>query len=327
VTYVERTDDDLLALSREGVAAAFAVLLYRYGPEVLDLADGDPDPIGATVATFVRAMRALPEADPDDVRTWLLTLAADEIDAEVAIPPRPEPATVGAKGDVAKSDVDGSSRDATRVQDRTTIDAPTLETDDDLDEVWAELALRWPTGKVPRHLPSWVIWLATTLILIALAIALPWAILGASADDDDAVEELRASPVHDDLTFQEEVVEEDEEPEPLPTFDFPQAPTDEAPEAEPETEAPAAPAPAPAPAPSPAPGPVEEPAEEPPPTVAEETEAPAEDDAQDDEPIEEDQSGGDDPDGEGEAIGDDGMDEGPLPELPIEDEDEGGAEA
>lgn len=311
MTFVEQTDDDLLALSREGVAAAFAVLLHRYGPEVLEMADQDPDPIGATVATFVRAMRALPEAAPDDVRTWLLTLAAHEIDAEVTIPPRREFATAGAAG------VGETANDATRVQDRTAIDAPPLQTDDDLDEVWAELALRWPTGRIPRHLPSWAIWLLTTLVLIALAIALPWAILGASADDEEAIEELRASPVHDDLTFQEEVIEEDEEPEPLPTFEFPQAPTEETTEAEPEPEAPAAPAPAPEPAPAPAP--VEEPADEPPP-VEEETEGPTEDDTQDGDGTDEDPTDDDEPgDGDGEAGGT-AEDDEELIDLPVDEE-------
>lgn len=308
MTYVEQTDDDLLELSREGVASAFAVLLYRHGPDVLRMADVDPDPIGATVATFVRAMRTLPEAEPTDVRAWLLSLAAEEIDGEVAIPP-PEPARVDG-GDGTPAAVDAEAG-ATAVgtappHDRTSIDAAPLQTDDDLDEVWAELAVRWPTGKVARHLPSWAIWLLTTVILVALAVALPWVILGASADDEEAVEELRASPVHDDLTVQEEVIEEDEEPEPLPTFEFPQAPTEEAPEPEqapePETEAPAAPAPAPAPAPA------EEPAQEAPPVVEEGTEAPADGDGNGDNQEgaeEQEEEANDDTPGE-EASGDEG---------------------
>lgn len=239
MSYVERSDEELLAFAREGVASAFAALLHRHGHEVLALAQQDRDPIGAVVATYVRAMRDLPNADPDDVRLWLLGYAAKEIDGEVEIPAaRATTAAASSAGGANPSDVgpprggstggsaaDGSSQTATSASGR--LDAPPLETDGELDEVWAELALRWPTGRVPRHLPSWAIWLMTTVILLALAILLPWALLGGSGDDE-VIEELSASPVLDDLTLQEETVEEDEEEdEELPTFEFPDPPEDD----------------------------------------------------------------------------------------------------
>ena len=307
MTYADRSDDELLALARDGVASAFAVLLYRYGPDVLAMAEQDPDPVGATVATFIRAMRDLPSADPDDLRGWLFTHAAQEIDDEVEIPSRSAAATSGAAGgasDRAASAEAGSraasaeagSGDASQVPAAAGAGATAMEIDDDLDEVWAELALRWPTGRVPRHLPSWAIWLITTLVLIGLAIALPWIVLGVSADDEETIEELRASPVLEDLTFQEEAVEE--EPEPLPTFDFPEPPDEPEPQPEPEPE------PAPAPQPEPEPEPEPEPVEESDPVEDEETTEDGGngdttgDDTEDD--------GGGNGEGDDEADGDDG---------------------
>ncbi len=263
MSYVERSDEELLAFAREGVASAFAALLYRHGHEVLTLAQQDRDPIGAVVATYIRAMRELPNADPDDVRLWLLGHAAKEIDGEVEVPATPATAaattsatgTRGADvgppgaGDTGASTANGTSHSTTSTSGG--VDAPPMETDDDLDEIWAELALRWPTGRIPRHLPSWAIWLITTVVLIALAILLPWAVLGASGDDE-VIEELRASPVLDDLTLQEEVIEEDGEEEELPTFEFPDPPeNNDQPAVEPEPET--APAPDPSPAPEPPP--------------------------------------------------------------------------
>lgn len=316
MSYVERSDEELLAFAREGVASAFAALLYRHGHEVLALAQQDQDPIGAVVATYVRAMRDLPNADPDDVRLWLLDYAAKEIDGEVEVPAtaaagataaganRPSSGLAGADN-TAVSTANGTSHAATSASGR--VDAPPMETDDELDEVWAELALRWPTGRAPRHLPSWVIWLITTVILVALAILLPWAVLGVSGEDE-VIEELRASPVLDDLTFQEEVAEEGGEEEELPTFEFPDPPEDDdEPEPEPDT----APAPAPEPEPAQAPDPVEEPDDT---TTDDDTDDGTEDDGDTtDEPD-------DDPDDEADTGGDDDDDDGDLNESPGDDD-------
>lgn len=289
MTFAERSDAELLALAREGVAPAFAVLLHRHGPTVLTLAEpADPDPVGATVATFVRAMRGLADTPPGDVRRWLLELAAEEIEGELTVPPP------GASG----GDTDGGTETAT-------ITRTTARTDERLDEVWAELALRWPNGRVPRHVPSWAIWLLTTLLLMGAAVALPWLVLGASADDDLAIEELRASPVLEDLTFQEEVIEE--QPEELPTFEFPEPP-----------EEPPAPEPAPAPAPPPAPEPEEEP-----------TEPDEPDDEVDEEAAEGDDGDGDtgedgdaSEDGDGDGNGDDGDEDSEVGDSEEEGDEE-----
>lgn len=248
MSYVARSDAELLAFAREGVASAFAVLLYRHGPEILELAQRDPDPVGAVVATYIRAMRALPNADPGDVRLWLLGFAAEEIEGEVDIPAAPTVGAAAASGGHSAAATGGAAPQASNGTARAVspgrgpMDAPPLETDDDLDEVWAELALRWPTGRAPRHLPSWAIWVITTIVLIALAILLPWAVLGASGDDAEAIEELSASPVLEDLTIQDEDDEDDVEEQELPTFDFP-----EPPDAEPESTQDTAPPPEPEP--------------------------------------------------------------------------------
>lgn len=220
------------------MAPAFAVLLHRHGPAVLALADADPDPVGATLATFIRAMRALPDVAPGDARRWLIDLAVDEIDGEVTVPQ-----DLTALG--APPGADGGT--ATLVAP-----IPATATQEALDEIWAELALRWPSGRVPRHVPSWAIWTGTTVVLMALAVALPWAVLGVAPAEDVAIEELRASPVAEDV---EPIEPEPEEEVELPTFEFPEPPEEPEPQ----------PAPAPAPTPAPAPEPEPEPEPAPPP--------------------------------------------------------------
>lgn len=211
MTHAARSDARLVELSRQGLASAFGVLVHRHGHRVLHLAQDDEDPIGATVATFVRAMRTLPDADLDDVPGWFVSLAAAEL---------------GRDPDELVADA-GPATLAGSAASEHAGDGPLTETlDPRLDEVWSELAPRWPTGRRPRHLPSWVIWLGTTIVLLALAVLLPWVVLGSLGNGEPTIPELRASPVLEDIEVEDEpIVEEDAEP--LPTFDFPEPPDDD----------------------------------------------------------------------------------------------------
>lgn len=221
MTYAERSDAQLLELSRQGLASAFCVLVHRHGPTVLHHARTDDDPIGATSATFIRAMRTLPDADRDDVAGWLLDLTADELGVD--------------RGSL--------SDDATVPMQPTSPHGPasptaTIAIDPRLDEVWADLAPRWPSGTKRRHLPSWAIWIGTILVLMGLAILVPWAVLGSHGNGDPVIPEVRASPVLEDRQVEEEPddEEDEEEPEPLPTFEFPEPPDEDGSVPEPDPE-------------------------------------------------------------------------------------------
>ena len=235
MTYVERSDEQLLELSRQGLASAFCVLVHRYGPTILHDARKDDDPVGATTATFLRAMRTLPDTDGQDVQGWLLDLAADELGVDRGTLDTEVPEPVGA----APTTGSGS---------RT---AP-ITIDPRLDEVWAELAPRWPSGTRRRHVPSWAIWLGTILVLMALAILLPWAVLGSLGNDDPVIPEVRAAALLEDRESEEEPADDEVvEEEPLPTFEFPEPPSDDGSEPDP------VPDPEPEPDPAPAPGPTD----------------------------------------------------------------------
>ncbi len=238
MTYSERSDAHLVELAQQGSASAFGVLVHRHGPTVLQAAQHDQDPIGATVATFVRAIRSLPHADLQDVEGWLLDLAAEELQVD--------------RADVSPSDVPTA---AVLIRPHRGTTPPIGTLDPDLDEVWSELAPRWPTGKLPRHLPSWAIWLGTIIVLLALAVLLPWAVLGSVGNDEPVVEELRASRVveepdaDDESASVEEVTPEDDPAEPLPSFEFPEPPGED--ESVPDPDVSVTPDPPPSPEPDP----------------------------------------------------------------------------
>ncbi len=183
----ERPDAELLERARAGSAPAFAVLLHRHGPAVRAVVADDPDATGAVIATFVRAMRQLPGSADGDPRRQLIELARTEVDH----PRAPE---------------------------------PTVALDpDELDGIWAELDLRWPNGRVPRHLPRWVGWSASILALAALAVTVPYAVLALGAGGDDGPDELE-SLVARPFTEQADeppAIEELEENREPPPFEFP----------------------------------------------------------------------------------------------------------
>jgi hypothetical protein len=192
VQQAEGSDPELLEWARAGSAPAFAVLLHRHGSAVRAVVASDPDPTGAVVGTFVHAMRRLKDQPVGtDPGPWLLELAAKEVR---------DPRAPG----------DGSS--------------PELD-DDERDEIWAELDLRWPAGRVPRSVPRWVGPSALVLALGALAVLVPYGVLALGANGSDVPDELAnivARPYEEQIGPQpvDEELEENLEP---PPFEFPDA--------------------------------------------------------------------------------------------------------
>lgn len=168
MVHSDRSDADLVRLAQNGESRAFAVLLYRHGPAVRACVDADRDPTGAVIATFVAAMRRLRHLPPDDpVRPWLLQLAAKR-----------------------------TRRPNLEMAD----DVPPLDADV-ADEIWAELDLRWPGGRVPRSVPRWVGWAALLVVLVSLAVVVPYLLLTVETGPDEDVElvELVARPFDEEI--------------------------------------------------------------------------------------------------------------------------------
>ena len=282
VQHGDRSDAELVRLAAAGTAPAFAVLLHRHGPAVRSVVDPAKDPTGALIGTFVAAMRELPDVDPDEpVRPWLLELAQHQV-----------------KSPAPPADAAGP-----------------LDPEEE-DEAWAELDVRWPDGRVPRNIPPWVGWTALVVALVALAVLVPYLVLGNGGDDDqDAVlAELVAIPFEQEGEEREPAPElfEDEELEPLPSFEFPEADEEPAtaPPPPPPAPEPAAPDPEPVPQPEPEPEPepdpcpyaealdADDPACVPPPEEPEEPEEPADEPAQDDADPDEEPAPGDNGEGD-----------------------------
>jgi hypothetical protein len=158
-----RSDEELVTLARRGWPAAFAVLLHRHGATVRAAVADSSNPDAAVVRTFTRAMRQLPRADTAaPVAPWLLALAPGRGDRTAPSEPPP----------------------------------PALD-DPQVDALWAELAPRWPEGRVPRRLPTWLRYSLLTLVLTGLAVVIPYATITtgqrtATSPDTDA-ELLRAA--------------------------------------------------------------------------------------------------------------------------------------
>ncbi len=163
-----RSDAELVRLAQQGATPGFAALLYRYGPVVRHVVEDDADPVGAVTATFVAAMRQLPKRDPaEPVEPWLRELAATKVD---------EPVPVPAAG-------------------------PPPMDPDERDEIWAELYLRWPDGRVPRRAPRWLVPAAVLVVLLALAVLIPYVLLTTAVDREPEallLEEVVARPIEAD---------------------------------------------------------------------------------------------------------------------------------
>ena len=181
-------DAALLARARAGEAPAFAVLVHRYAALLHHAASAGDDPMDRAGAletvqrTFLRAMRRLDRADPEELGGWLLGLQGTPLDEE----------------------------DVERASPLTTTE---------LDRLWGELAPRWPRGRRRWHVPRWFGQVAVVLVLLALAVAVPYALLVTAVDDDDEgpapIAEIVAVPIDDDafdLTF-EDAPEDADEPD------------------------------------------------------------------------------------------------------------------
>jgi len=171
----ERDDEELLARAREGDAPAFAVLVHRHAATLRAAAAATSGAAAvATVRrTFLRAMRRLDRADPADVEGWLLRLQGTPLDEEAAARAAP----------LANAE---------------------------LDELWRELAPCWPRGRRRRRLPRWVAQVSLVLVLLALAVAVPYALLVTAVETveqgPDPIAEVVAVPIADDqfdLTFED----------------------------------------------------------------------------------------------------------------------------
>jgi DNA-directed RNA polymerase specialized sigma24 family protein len=180
--YEDRDDTELVELAQAGWAPAFAVLVHRHAPLVFAATDDDRDPYRASLDVFVRALRRLPDRDPQaPFGSWLLRLAA-----------RPMPATVS--------------------RARTT----------EVDALWRELHARWPDGRLPRRVPRFLKRVATAVAAIAIGVAVPAAVLtafGPADENEEEATELRAQPIGEPTPEPTEDPAADREP--LSTFEFP----------------------------------------------------------------------------------------------------------
>jgi hypothetical protein len=163
------SDAELVRLAQRGASPPFAVLVHRHAPAVRARVADDRDPTGAVVATFVTAMRRLPKRSPDDpVRPWLLDLADRQVRRPAPLPEDPS-------------------------------DLPPLDPDE-ADEIWAELELRWPRGRVRRSMPRWVAPVALVIVMVALAVLVPYLLLTVGTDGPEAapIEDVVARPYEEE---------------------------------------------------------------------------------------------------------------------------------
>jgi hypothetical protein len=172
-------DEGLLSRARSGDVGAFAALVHRHAPRVHVVAReaGTDTPDEVTARTFIRAMRRLDQAPPDDVAGWLLGLQQPRRR-------RGHEAAVPADEDAVATDAD-----------------PAVLPQRTLDAIWAELAPRWPSGRRPVRLPRWVAQVALVALLLVLSVAIPYLLLVATAEQGDTPEplaEVVAEPLEGD---------------------------------------------------------------------------------------------------------------------------------
>ena len=175
----DRDDEELLARARDGEASAFAILVHRHAATLHAAAvassgaAADAATLTTVRRTFLLAMRRLDRADPTDLEGWLLSVQGTPLDEEAAA--RATPLTTS-----------------------------------ELDELWRQLAPCWPRGRRRRRLPRWVGQVALVLVLLALAVAVPYALLVTAVEEadqgPDPIAEVVAVPIDDDqfdLTFED----------------------------------------------------------------------------------------------------------------------------
>jgi hypothetical protein len=171
-----RSDEELVTLARRGWPAPFAVLLHRHGATVRAAVAGRSDPDADVVRTFSRAMQQLRRVDPaTEVEPWLLALVPGRRGRTA--PPAASPP----------------------------LDGPQV------DALWAQLGPRWPNGRAPRRrLPTWLRWASLTVVLMALAVLIPYVTIttGQAANvPDTGAEPLRAGLLESDDAPDDETAE------------------------------------------------------------------------------------------------------------------------
>ncbi|MEX0952915.1 MAG: hypothetical protein WDZ26_03700 [Nitriliruptoraceae bacterium] len=198
-----RTDAQLIAVATDGDASAFAALVHRHAARVHAVVAEDTDPDARVVEVFTAAMTRLADA-PEDVGAWLDSIARAAIEHHHHEPTEPATDAPAGHGDIAP---------------------------ERLDALWRELATRWPSGRAAPRIPTWLPWVTTAAVTIALSAGIPWWLLGPDAPEPDLVE-LSAFPLvegPEDPADEPEPVEE----KPLPTFEFPVPPEELEPAEEP----------------------------------------------------------------------------------------------
>jgi hypothetical protein len=191
------TDDELLREAQAGAAPAFAILVYRYAALLhMAASDGSSDArshgsgseaggrdavaLDIVRRTFLRAMRRLDAADGAALGSWFLELQGTPLAAD----------------------------EADRAAPLTTAE---------LDALWGELAPSWPRGRRPTRPPRWLGHVAVVLLLLALSVAVPYALLVTAAQEEDEApvpdEEVVAVPIENDdfdLRFEDAPIDPDE---------------------------------------------------------------------------------------------------------------------
>lgn len=220
-------DRALLTLAKDGSAPAFAVLVHRHLPVVDAVLGTRADRDRARVKVFVNAMRRLDQAtDPFEV--WIDRIAREAIRGPRGSADADDDRAPAARSTAARA----VHTSGTRADDPA--DAPADDDAADVadaaarDRLWRELARRWPNGRRPLRVPSLVTWLATLIMTIGLSAAVPWITLG-QFDAKDAIPALRAFPIDSQGSPATPDQTSEEEPEPLPTYEFPTPPSEEDP--------------------------------------------------------------------------------------------------
>jgi hypothetical protein len=228
----QHSDAELVQLAKAGWSPAFAVLAYRHAPTVRTALADEDDPLSATTAVFIHAMRELRQRDAaSPVGPWLLEL--------IDRPPPPAPATMDAE---------------------------------ELDALWRELHRRWPDGERPATTWPWRrLAVVAGLAVVAAAVPALVLGVGSPTDADPELRAVPVTgetttadldDEHDeDLSGFSFPVAPDEDdgsdatPESTPTepTEADPAPTETAPEPEPAPEPQPQPEPAPEPEPEPEP--------------------------------------------------------------------------
>ena len=157
------SDADLLELSREGSAPAFASLLHRHRDVIQRGALRAEHPERVAESAMAAAMRALRRggADMDDPRAWLVTIVEDQAQRD---PGRP-----------------GVER---------------LLPADWFDRAWVQVERRWPSGRRRIVVPRWAVLLAAAVALGGVASGVTYLVVTADTTPE-VLSELVAEPVED----------------------------------------------------------------------------------------------------------------------------------